>query len=159
MKETSPTRLPEKPAWFTTTFTSWQVPSDIPCARTLPRNTLSIGEACWSFAPGMERTDRYELSTNRGRKHLVLWAGCPDQWGSRWTFVPAAYGPAYGPNGESIDGWHAALHLLVAAWKGEREQSEHFEPPMEISGLLEWHEFEAVCREVWPELSEDGGKV
>ncbi|NBT36041.1 MAG: hypothetical protein EBT03_10990 [Betaproteobacteria bacterium] len=113
----------------------------------------------WSFACGLDRTDRYALSSNRGRKHLILWAGCRSESGRGWTFVPVAYGPANGPNGESIDGWQAALHLLVAAWKGEKKETADFEPPMEVYGLLKGDDFQAVCQEVWPEYWEEGGKA
>lgn len=105
----------------------------------------------WSFACGLDRTDRYALSSNRGGKHLILWAGCPNESGRGWSFVPVAYGPAKGPNRESINEWQAALHLLAAAWRAEKEQGGDFEPPMEVYGLLKGDDFEAVCREVWPE--------
>jgi len=47
--------------------------------------------------------------------------------------------------------WHAALHLLAAAWKAEKDQTGEFEPPQEVSGLLFGEDFEAVGYEVWPE--------
>lgn len=72
--------------------------------------------------------------------------------------MPVAYGPAKGPRGEEIDGWNAALHLLVAAWQGEKDQGVQFDPPNEAYGLLEGKDFEAVCREVWPEYWDDRGK-
>jgi hypothetical protein len=155
MSGSSLPQLPEKPSWFTTTFTSWEAPSDIPCAKRLPRNTLSVGKVSWSFCPGMDRRDRYELSTNRGRRNLILWAGGPNESDSSWTFTPVAYGPAKSAHGETIDEWSAALHLLVEAWKGEKEQTFGFEPPQEVYGALAGEDFAAVAREVWPELWAD----
>ncbi len=151
-----PAKLPSRPAWFVPTFTTWEFPEDIPCAKTIPRDANPIAAVFWSFAPGMERMDEYRLSTNRGRKNLILWVGARNESGDGWTFVPVAYGPAKSPDGEVMHEWHAALHLLVAAWSGEKSQTVEFEPPQEIRGPLDWDEFLAVCREVWPEYESDG---
>ena len=115
-----PTKLPDRPAWFVPTFTAWDFPDEIPCAKTIPRSANTIATVFWAFAPGMERMDQYRLSTNRGRRHLILWAGARNESGNGWTFVPVAYGPAKSPDpdGEAMHEWHAALHLLAAAWNG-----------------------------------------
>jgi len=146
--------LPKKPVWFETVFTEWSVPEEIPCAKRVPRTADFVAEAMWAFAPGMDRHDQYQLSTNQGQKHLILWAGSPDEEGRGWTFVPIAYGPAKSREGERIHLWHAALYLLVAAWQGEKEQTGCFQPPQEVRGPLAGEDFEAVCREVWPEYME-----
>jgi len=158
MTDTSSPRLPEKPSWFDTTFTSWSFPHDIPCTKSVPRKAIDVGTVDWAFAPGLDRTDRYKLSKNPGTKHLILWGGCPNESGRGWIYTPGAYGPAQGTHGETINEWHAALHLLVAIWMGEKEELELSEPPQEVYGLLAGNDFQAVCREVWPEYWEEGGR-
>jgi hypothetical protein len=151
-----PPKLPPRPAWFVPTFTAWEVPDEIPCAKTIPRTANTIASAFWAFAPGMERITEYRLSSNRGRKHLILWAGARNESGGGWTFVPVAYGPSKSPDGEAMHEWHAALHLLAAAWASEKRQTMGFEPPQEIRGPLDWDEFLAICRKVWPEYESNG---
>ena len=145
--------LKPKPEWFETTFTDWETPAEIPCAKAPGRHAATVLEAVWSFGPGCDRRSDYRLTTNRGRRHWILWqSGTVD---GRVFFVPVAYGPCRGPNGEEIEALDAASHLLVAAWAGEDDATDHFCPPMEVRGLIEGEEFEAMCREVWPSLSED----
>lgn len=144
--------LPTKPDWFQPVFTEWDVPEEIPCPKNVPSSAEFIAEAMWAYAPGMDRVDRYQLSFNRGRKHLILWVGNPNEEDGGWIFAPVAYGPTKSSDGQSIPAWQATLHLMVAAWKGEKEQGGGFQPPQEVRGPLAGEDFEAVCREVWPEL-------
>lgn len=150
---------PEKPDWFEPVLTAWKLPEEIPCAKQLPRSANFVADVLWAFAPGMERCDQYHLSKNRGRKHLILWVGSPNEEGRGWTCVPVAYGPAKSPDGEPFHEWHAVLHLLVAAWTYEKKQTADFQPPQEVRGPLAGEDFEVVCRKVWPEYWEDSASA
>lgn len=140
--------LAPKPDWFETTFTEWEFPADIPCARAPGRRAATVLRAVWSFGPGCDRRSEYRLTTNRGRKHWILWESGTDD--GRVFFVPVAHGPCRGPHGEEIDALDAASHLLVAAWSGEDDAVGDFAAPLEARGLLEGEAFNAICREVWP---------
>lgn len=145
--------LKPKPDWFEATFTDWEHPTDIPCTKTPGRRAETVLEAIWSFSPGSDRRSEYQIARNRGLTHWILWESTPVE-GEVFT-VPVAYGPCRGPNGEKINAFDAATHLLVAAWAGEDDTTDSFCPPMEARGLLEGEEFDAICREVWPSLYED----
>ena len=138
-----------KPEWFETTFTEWKHPDNIPCAKTPGRNAVTVLHAVWSFGPGSDRQSEYRLTTNRGRKHWILWESGTDD--DRVFFVPVAYGPCRGPNGEEFNALHAAAQLLAAAGNGEDDCTDDFGPPMEARGLLAGEELNEICGEVWPE--------
>jgi len=145
--------LTPKPDWFETTFTDWETPAEIPCATTPGRHAATVLEAVWSFSPGSDRRSEYRLTTNRGQKHWILWESGTDD--GRVFFAPVAYGPCRGPNGEEINAFDAASHLLVAAWAAEDDATDGFCPPMQARGLLAGEDLGAICSEVWPSLSED----
>lgn len=153
--EAGHTRLCKKPDWFQITLTSWTFPKEIQCAKTLPRDSNPIGIVCWSYAPGMDRQDHYEITTNRGRKKLILWCGFPKDSGRGCDFVPIVYGPSRSPDGRWVHPWHAATHFLVAYWKAEKDDSGVFDPPHEVYGGILQGYLEAICREVCPELFEE----
>jgi hypothetical protein len=142
--------LPKRPSWFKPVATNRRFPDEIRCAKAVPRAAEWIGTANWFYAPGMDRTDEYRISSNRGGTHFLLWVGNRSEDDGSPEFAPVAYGPTKAKNGEVVDIRTAALHLLIAAWSAEKKEWD-LQPPQESGGIIDGEVLEAICREVWPE--------
>jgi hypothetical protein len=113
--------------------------------RALPSSAAYLCLLEWATSYTDNRATAYYLSTNRCRKHWLLWVhDWDDNWG-RWTTLLRAYGPRRGVPMKT-----AAMHLLRAALAHEeaRHRLGRFDWIAE-----DWHlevpEILAVARAVW----------
>ena len=115
------------------------------CPKAMPPSAVYLCQLEWASAPWSCPLIAYYLSTNRSRRHWLLWrSDWDDNWGC-WQTSLWAYGPRRGVPMKT-----AAMHLLRAVLeydKAERGQDQ-FDWIAE-DGYLEVPEILAVAREVW----------
>ena len=111
-----------------------------------PRNTVYLGQVEWAWSPVHNRLDAYYL--HRRGPFWLLWLRWQDEndWDLKWVWTLYAWGRG----GRRVDPKTAAIHLLLAAWKGDTVMSglDRFSWINE-ERLLSVEELTAIAREVW----------
>ena len=115
------------------------------CPRAMPPSAEYLCLLEWAVSPTYSPLKSYYLSTNRSRKHWLLWLRVWDDNWERWTDLLQAYGPRRG-----VPMRTAALHLLraVLAYDEARQGDGRFDWIAE-DWILDVPEILAVAREVW----------
>lgn len=115
------------------------------CPRTMPSSGLYLCQLEWAISPMYSPLTAYYLSTNRSRKHWLLWTWAWDDNWERWEVALQAYGPRRGVPIKT-----AALYLLRAVLAhGEARQGLRRFDWIAKDWYLEVPEILAVAREVW----------
>jgi hypothetical protein len=142
---TAVTTIPRYPKSFAIRLDSSEPLKGPDRPEAMPPSAVYLCQLEWASAPWSCPLIAYYLSTNRCRRHWLLWrSDWDDNWG-RWETSLCAYGRRRGVPAKT-----AAMHLLRAVLENDKTErnQEEFDWIAE-DGYLDVPEILAVAREVW----------